>query len=263
MGRALAMQLASSGCHVAIADLDATGLAETASSVRACASVRCTEHALDVADRQAVEQFAEDVVAAHGQVNLVFNNAGVGLAATVAEMSDEDFHWLMNINFWGVVYGSKAFLPHLKAAGGGHIVNTSSIFGLISTPTQAAYHAAKFAVKGFTDTLRLELADSGIGVSCVMPGGVRTNIVRRSRFRIADNQAPTKEEVAAIFDRRAGLSSDEAARWILRGVSKNKARILVGWDAIGVGLLLRLIPVAYLRLISWGSRRAAAARSKT
>ena len=260
MGRSLAVQLASFGCHVAIAYLDPEALAETANQVRANSSIRCTEHPLDVADRHAVTQFAADVVAAHGRVNLVFNNAGVSLTATVEQMTQEDFEWLMNINFWGVVFGTQAFLPHIKATGRGHIVNTSSVFGLISTPTQGAYHAAKFAVKGFTDTLRIELAGSGVGVSCVVPGGVRTNIVRGGRYRIASNHAPTKEQVAAIFERRAGLSSDAAALWILRGVNKKKARILVGWDAIGIAFLLRLFPVAYLRAIAWLARRAEAAR---
>lgn len=256
MGRALAVALARRGCHVAIADVQVDGLAETCRSVNAAADVNCSTHLVDVADRAAVETFAADVVREHGRVNLIFNNAGVDVTATVEDMTYADFEWLVNINFWGVVHGTKAFLPHLRQAGEGHVINTSSLFGLMSVPTQSAYHAAKFAVKGFTDALRLELADTGIGVSCVMPGGVRTNIVRNARFRISDNLAPTQEEIVERFESRAGLSADEAADWILRGVARNKARILVGRDAQVAAFLLRLFPVSYLSFLTMMRRRS-------
>ena len=255
MGRALAVALAERGCHVAIADVHADGLDETRRRVQAVAGVRCSTHLVDVADRAAVEAFAADTVREHGGVDLIFNNAGVDVTATVEEMSYADFEWLVNINFWGVVHGTKAFLPYLRQAGQGHVVNTSSLFGLMSVPTQSAYHAAKFAVKGFTDSLRLELDDTDIGVSCVMPGGVRTNIVRNARFRISDNQAPTQDEVVERFESRAGLSSEQAAEWILRGVSRNKARILVGRDAQIAAFLLRVFPVSYLKFMTWMRRR--------
>ena len=146
--------------------------------------VKVTSQHLDVADRAAVYAWADQVVADHGKVNLIFNNAGVALGATVEAMSYEDFEWLMDINFWGVVYGTKAFLPHLKASGEGHVVNLSSVFGLISVPSQSAYNAAKFAVRGFTDTLRMELEIEGAPVSCttVHPGGIKTNIARNARM---------------------------------------------------------------------------------
>ena len=256
MGRGLALALASRGCHVAVCDVQADNLAETARQVEALGGVNCTSHVVDVADRFAVESFAADVAKAHGKVNMIFNNAGVTIAATVEDVAYDDFEWLMNINFWGVVYGTKAFLPYLREAGEGHVVNTSSLFGLMSSPTQSAYHSAKFAVKGFTDTLRIELAATDIGVSCVMPGGVKTDIVRSARFRISDNQAPTHEEVTQQFESLAGLTSDAAAEWILKGVQKNKARILVGRDAQVIAFLLRLFPVSYLRFIAWGQRRA-------
>lgn len=183
IGRALAEQLAGHGAHLALSDIDDTGLAET---VRRCEGrgVKVTSAHLDVADRAAVDAWAEAVAAEHGKVNLIFNNAGVALGATVEDMSIEDMTWLMNINFWGVVYGTKAFLPHLKAAGEGHIVNISSVFGLISIPTQSAYNAAKFAVRGFTDSLRIELDAMNCGVSCttVHPGGIKTNIARNARM---------------------------------------------------------------------------------
>jgi len=256
MGRGLALALARRGCHVAIADIGDDALAETARQVSAIGGVRCSTHRVDVADRQSVEAFAAEVVNVHGKVNLIFNNAGVSVTANLEDMPYDDFHWLMNINFWGVVHGTKAFLPYLRQAEEGHVVNTSSVFGLMSVPTQSAYHAAKFAVKGFTDALRLELAQTSVGVSCVMPGGVRTNIVRSGRFRISDNRAPTREEISERFERAAGLGADEAAEWILKGVRRNKARILVGRDAQTIAFLLRLFPVSYLRFIAWAQRRA-------
>ena len=262
MGRALAVALARRGCHVAVADVQGDELAETCKRVQCAAGINCSTHIVDVADRAAVEAFAADVVGEHGRVNLIFNNAGVDVTATVEDMSYADFEWLVNINFWGVVHGTKAFLPYLRQAGKGHVINTSSLFGLMSVPTQSAYHAAKFAVKGFTDSLRLELADSDIGVSCVMPGGVRTNIVRNARFRISDNEAPTQEEIVQRFESRAGLSSEEAADWILRGVQRNKARILVGRDAQVAAFLLRLFPVSYLDFLTWMRRRSDRGRQR-
>lgn len=267
MGRALAQQLASLGCHVAIADVNAEGLAETTALIKAqfanpeaaTASankdaVTVSSHILDVADRQAMEQFADDVVTAHGKVNMIFNNAGVSVTDSVAHMSDENFEWLMGINFWGVVYGTRAFLPRLCATEPGHIVNTSSIFGTIAVPGQSAYNASKFAVRGFTYALRMELADSHphLGVSCVQPGGVKTNIVNHSRYLPSDNQAPTKEEFAARFEAIAMLDSTQAAKQILKGVRKNRAQILVGKDARLLALLERILPVGYMRLIRKG-----------
>lgn len=183
IGRAVALELASRGCHLALSDVDEAGLAETA---RLCDGhgVELTHEIVDVADRGAVLTWADQVVADHGRVHLVVNNAGVALSYPVETMSFDDIEWLMGINFWGVVNGTKAFLPHLAAAGEGHIVNVSSVFGLIGIPGQSAYNAAKFAVRGFTDALRIELKSSGSPVSCttVHPGGVKTNIVRNARL---------------------------------------------------------------------------------
>ncbi len=254
MGRALAKQLSGYGCHVAIADINGDALAETARTLSG--GVRCTQHTLDVADREAVEAFAAEVAGQHGQVNLVFNNAGVAASGTLEVLPYEDFEWLMGINFWGVVYGCKAFLPHLREAGWGHLVNTSSLFGLISVPTQSAYHAAKFAVKGFTDSLSQELRDSPIRVSCVMPGGVKTNIVRSSRYVASDNQSPTKEELVTSFDSLARLTEDQAAAEILRGVARGRRRILVGNDARVLAALVRLLPERYMDLMAWLQARS-------
>ncbi|MDX1696141.1 MAG: SDR family NAD(P)-dependent oxidoreductase, partial [Ketobacteraceae bacterium] len=181
IGRATALMLAEQGCHLALSDVDEKGLLETASQV---SGVRCTHHIVDVADREAVYAWANQVFQEHGRINIIMNNAGVGLGDTVEQMKYEDFEWLMNINFWGVVYGTKAFLPYLKQSGEGHIINVSSVFGLIGVPTQSAYNAAKFAVRGFTESLReeLEIEDACVSATSIHPGGIKTNIARNSRL---------------------------------------------------------------------------------
>ena len=264
MGRALALALAGRGCHLALADLDEPGLAETVrlvSETAADQNLTVSRHLVDVADREAVERFAAEAASAHGKINLVFNNAGVSVTGLADQLPFEDFHWLMNINFWGVVHGSRAFLPYIREAGEGHIVNTSSVFGLFGIPSQSAYNASKFAVKGFTDALRVELDGEPVAVSCVMPGGVKTSIVSRSRYLLADNQAPTREEAAQRFQQYAGLTADQAAAQILVGVAQGRARILVGRDAKVLGVLLRIFPVAYLRFLAWLQRRERASRA--
>lgn len=247
IGQALAIALAEQDCSVAIADINQAGLRETVTRLPADATV--SKHDVDVADREQVEHFATDVAAQHGKVNLVFNNAGVSVTDTAAHISYEDFEWLMNINFWGVVYGSKAFLPFLEQADEAQIVNTASIFGVISVPTQSAYNASKFAVRGFTYALREELRDSHIGVSCIQPGGVKTNIIRASRYAPTDNVTETKDEFIDRFETVAQLSPEQAAKQILKGVLKNKAQILVGMDAKLLSLLERIFPVSYRRIL--------------
>jgi NADP-dependent 3-hydroxy acid dehydrogenase YdfG len=247
IGRALAVHLTGAGCAVALSDVDEAGLAET---VALCEGrgVKVTQQRVDVADRDAVFAWAEQVVAEHGKVNLIFNNAGVALSATVSEMAITDFEWLMNVNFWGVVHGTQAFLPHLKATGDGHVVNISSVFGLASIPSQSAYNAAKFAVRGFTDALRIELDVERCGVSAttVHPGGVKTNIAKNMR---GDHTA------AANFDRIARTTPERAAREILAGVAANRRRVLVGRDANVIDFLARLPGSLLHRLISFGARR--------
>lgn len=253
MGRALARRLVSSGCHVAISDVDEEGLAGTQKQLEEIKhdSVQVLSTRVDVSDRSAVEAWAADTATRLSRVNYVFNNAGVSVTGNVEALRLEDFEWLMNINFWGVVHGTQAFLPYLQAAHHGHVVNTASIFGIIAVPTQSAYNASKFAVRGFTEALRQELADSHIGVSCVCPGGVKTNIVKRSRYVPADNAAPTLESMAASFEELAGLTSDQAADIILQGMLKNKARILVGKDAQAIAWINRLLPVSYPKVLAW------------
>jgi NADP-dependent 3-hydroxy acid dehydrogenase YdfG len=182
IGRALALELAGRSCHLALCDVDEPRLEETAERCRAY-GVTVSAHPVDVAEASAVTAWAGETVATHGAVHLLVNNAGVGLVATVEEAKLEDLRWLMGVNYWGVVHGTKAFLPHLKASGDGHIVNLSSVFGLVSVPTQSAYNSAKFAVRGFSDTLRMELEIEGapVSVTTVYPGGVKTNIAAASR----------------------------------------------------------------------------------
>ncbi|MGA1371710.1 MAG: SDR family NAD(P)-dependent oxidoreductase [Pseudomonadales bacterium] len=259
MGRALAVRLAAEGCHLSLADVNLEGLAESVRQAEAEAArfgheIRCHQSRLDVIDADAFAAFAGAVIAQHGRVDLLFNNAGVALTGPFERVSPEDFRWLMDINFWGVVNGCRVFLPYLKQSPAAHIVNTSSVFGLISVPTQTAYHAAKFAVKGFTDSLRLELAETSVRVSCVMPGGVKTGIVRSSRVALGDNQGPTREEMAARFERYAALTPLDAADEILQGVRRGAPRILVGRDAKFLALLVRLFPVRYFDVLTRFSR---------
>ncbi|MBL6688965.1 MAG: SDR family NAD(P)-dependent oxidoreductase [Pseudomonadales bacterium] len=247
MGQWLAILLSRAGCHVAISDVNQTTLDETMKLLDS--SVNATSHVVDVADRSAMEAFAAEVNEKHGGINMIFNNAGVSVTGLAEQMPYEDIEWLMNINFWGVIHGCKSFLPFLREAKEAAIVNTSSIFGTIAVPSQSAYNASKFAVKGYTFALRTELADSHIGVSCVQPGGVKTNIVASSRFIPIDNQSETKEELTEMFERMAGKSAEEAAQIILDGVLRNKARILVGKDARVMAWVEKWFPTGYLRLM--------------
>jgi NAD(P)-dependent dehydrogenase (short-subunit alcohol dehydrogenase family) len=253
IGRALAVQLAGAGAHLALSDVDEAGLAGTVALCEG-AGVKVTSARLDVADRAAVEAWADAVAAEHGRVNLVFNNAGVALAAPIDLMSYDDFEWLMGINFWGVVYGTKAFLPHLRAADEGHVVNVSSVFGLLSIPTQSAYNAAKFGVRGFTDALRMELEIDGANVSAttVHPGGIKTNIARNARF---DPSLAGTGADAATFDRLAMTSPERAARVILAAVKADKRRVLIGPDARLFDLVSRLPAGLYQRVAVAGARR--------
>ena len=260
IGRALAQELARRGAHLALSDVDDVGLAETVALCEG-AGVKVSGARVDVADRDAVYAWANQVVAEHGTVNLVFNNAGVALGSTIEAMSYADFEWLMNINFWGVVHGTKAFLPHLKASGEGHIVNTSSVFGLISVPSQSAYNASKFAVRGFTDALRMELEIERAPVSCttIHPGGIKTNIAKNARFD--DSVAALAGDVdrmARSFEKMALTSADKAARQILAAVERNRRRALIGRDAKVVDALSRLPAGLYQRAVVLGGRLSSA-----
>jgi NAD(P)-dependent dehydrogenase (short-subunit alcohol dehydrogenase family) len=256
IGRALAQELARRGAHLAVSDIDEVGLAET---VALCEGrgVKVTSQRVDVADRDAVYAWAAQVVEDHGRVNLIFNNAGVALAATVDAMSYKDMEWLTSINFWGVVHGTKAFLPHLKASGEGHVVNLSSIFGLISVPAQSAYNAAKFAVRGFTDCLRMELALENCGVSAttIHPGGIKTNIARNARTDASAASLTGDTDFAADFEKIAMTTPEKAARQILTAVRRDRRRALIGPDAKVIDLVSRLPAGVYQRVLVAGAKR--------
>jgi NAD(P)-dependent dehydrogenase (short-subunit alcohol dehydrogenase family) len=257
IGRALARDLARSGAHLALSDIDDAGLAETVASCQGSGGKVTSAH-LDVADRTAVHAWADAVVAEHGKVNLIFNNAGVALGSTIEQMSYADVEWLMGINFWGVVYGTKAFLPHLKAAGEGHVINMSSVFGLVAIPSQSAYNAAKFAVRGFTDALRLELDIERCGVSCttVHPGGIKTNIARNARIDPSVSAlAGDPEKARRDFEKNFITTPEKAARQILVAVRQDKRRALIGPDAKLIDLAARLPAGIYQRVIAKGATR--------
>jgi NAD(P)-dependent dehydrogenase (short-subunit alcohol dehydrogenase family) len=254
IGRALADELARQGCELALSDVDAQGL-EQARAALSAAGAKVSAAQVDVADAVAVSAWAEQVAAQHGRVNLIANNAGVALNATIRHMTLEELDWLMSINFRGVVHGTKAFLPHLERAGRGHVVNVSSVFGLIGIPGQSAYNAAKFAVRGFTECLAMELAleRSPIGVSCVHPGGIKTAIVRNSRMGEHEPPDRSHREIVEAFDRIARTSAERAAKVIVAGVRRRRRRILIGFDARVLSALQRLAPVGYQRLVERGA----------
>lgn len=254
IGRGLAQDLADRGAHLALFEINAETLADTVADCQRRSDRTIKGYQLDVSDRKAVHDHADTVIADFGRVNLVVNNAGVGLMASIEEMTYEDLDWLVGINWWGVVHGTKAFLPHLIASGDGHLVNVSSAFGLVSAPTQSAYNATKFAVRGFTEALRQEMliAKHRVGVSCVHPGGIRTNIAKTSRA--AD---PSRvDELAAQFAKVTRTSPAHAAKTILNGVRKNHARILVGADAYLIDAVPRLLGSAYQDLNAFGIRHS-------
>ena len=260
MGRTLAIELARRGCHLALSDVNDTELVHTA-ELAGQHGVRVTLRKLDVADRAAVFAWADEVVRDHGRVNLVFNNAGVALTVPVEHAKITDFEWIMGINFWGVVNGTQAFLPHLKRAGEGHIVNTSSLFGLLATPTQGTYNASKFAVRGYTEALRqeLDMMKCGVSATCVHPGGIRTNIARDAKMDASiDKATGGKSEVArAKFDKLLNATSAEsAALQILRAVEGNQRRVLVGMDAKFLDKLVRVLGSAYQPLTTFFAKKS-------
>jgi len=261
MGRALALALARPGASLALCDVSTEALEEVAEEVRHLgADVLAVR--VDVAEREEVFAFAEATLARYGRVELVVNNAGVALSQTVEGMSWEDMRWIVDINFWGVVYGTKAFLPSMLARGAGHVVNVSSVFGLIGTPTQSAYNATKFAVRGFTEALRQEVEGTGVRVSCVHPGGIRTNIARNSRFYVAPGGSTDAERSHQMFARLARTTPEQAARTILDGVARGRDRILVGADAHVIDAVQRVFPVRYDRMVAAALRQAAPAEPR-
>jgi len=254
IGQALAYDLARRGAKLAISDIDATGLAETTKQLRIIGSpVHATT--LDVTDRAAVLSYADEVVSEFGGVNIVINNAGIAFTGDIEQMSFEQIERVMDVDFWGVVNGTKAFLPHLIASGDGHVVNISSLFGLLAVPGQSAYNAAKFAVRGFTEALRQEMLINGhpVRVTCVHPGGIKTNIVRNSD----SVDGVDKGALVDFFDNKlAKTSAASAARSIRRAVIGNRPRAVVGWDAKILDLFVRMAGPGYQRVVSLVAGRA-------
>lgn len=252
IGRALALELATRGARLALSDVDEVAAKDTAEACRS-RGAQAQHWQLDVADRDAFFAHAADVVGHFGTAQLLVNNAGVALHGAVDELTDADMRWLMEINYWGVVHGSQAFLPHLAASGDGQLANVSSLFGLVAVPMQAAYNASKFAVRGFTEALRQEVRLDGkpVTVSCIHPGGIKTSIARSARVTASQNS----DDTARTFDKLARTSPEKAARTILRGVARGRARILVGPDAWALAALPRLLGSRYEYVISSGARR--------
>jgi NAD(P)-dependent dehydrogenase (short-subunit alcohol dehydrogenase family) len=259
MGRSLAVLLAKRGCHVAISDVDEKNLAETA-RLAGAHGVKVTSKRVDVAKRAEVYAWADEVVADHGKCNLIFNNAGVAYASSVEGSEYEDAEWVVDINFWGVVYGTKAFLPHLRASGEGHVVNTSSLFGLLGFPGQSTYNATKFAVRGFTEALRIELdmMKAPVSATSVHPGGIKTNIARAARMNKSVMDFGVKDLASSHLqiEKQFRCTADNAAEIILRGVQRNDRRVLVGTDARIYDLVQRLVPSSYQWIVIKAARFA-------
>ncbi|HEU5265439.1 MAG TPA: SDR family NAD(P)-dependent oxidoreductase [Jatrophihabitans sp.] len=254
IGRALALELARRGARLAVSDIDTVGLAATGRQVRIIGA-EVHETRLDVTDRAAVLRYADEVAGHFGAVHLVINNAGIAFTGDVEELSFEQLERVMDVDFWGVVNGTKAFLPHLIASGDGHVVNISSVFGLLSVPGQGAYNAAKFAVRGFTEALRQEMLVNGhpVRVTCVHPGGVKTAIARNAGSVASRDHATDAEH----FDTKlARMSPDAAATSIVRAVARNRPRAVVGLDAKLLDLLVRVTGSGYQRIVALAARRA-------
>jgi short-subunit dehydrogenase len=252
IGRALAVELAARGADLALADRDEAGLQSVAADIAKASRQKISLHRIDVSDGEQVAVFAREAIAAHPRLNILINNAGVSLLGLFHEIDQAQMEWLFNINFWGAVYSTRAFLPHLSSQPAAHIVNVSSIFGIMAPPGQTAYSAAKFALRGFSEALRheLQIFQSPVRLSVVHPGGIKTNIVRNSRTGsgITDNErhAQTIERFGAI----ARTSPRDAALRIIKGIEKNQPRILIGSDARFMDLLQRFRPATYWNVMA-------------
>jgi NADP-dependent 3-hydroxy acid dehydrogenase YdfG len=259
IGRALALNLAAKGARLALSDVDETGLAETVALATSAGATDVHSGRLDVADRDAMGRYALDVVQHFGRVNVVINNAGVALAGDFTDLEYPDIDWLIGVNLHGVINGTKEFLPHLIASGDGHLVNLSSLFGLISMPGQSMYNATKYAVRGMTEALREEMLIAGhpVGVTSVHPGGIKTAIARNARVSAKEDKAATSE----LFDKKlARMTPEKAAEIIVTGIEKNRARVLVGIDAHALHQMGRLLGSRYQDVVALASKRVLPAK---
>ena len=260
IGQALALELGRSGAKLAISDVDLEGLAVTEARLKAIGAPVKADR-LDVTEREAFELYADAVKAHFGKVNQIYNNAGIAYTGDVEVSSYKDIERVMDVDFWGVVNGTKAFLPHLMESGDGHVVNVSSLFGIFSVAGQAAYNAAKFAVRGFTEALRQEMVAGKrpVKVTTVHPGGIKTAIARNSRVSAKENQAAT----ADFFDKKlAKMTPERAAEIIVRGILKNKARVLVGLDAHAIHTAAKLAGSRYQDVVALGAGKVLPPKTK-
>ena len=259
IGRALALELAARGCDLALADRDEAGLQQVAAEIAKAHQRKVSTHRVDVGDPGQIAEFAEAASAAHPGLNIVINNAGVALLGQFSEIEQAQMDWLFNINFWGTVHGTRAFLPILAKQREAHIVNLSSIFGIIAPPGQTAYSAAKFAVRGFSESLRHELAmaNSSVRLSVVHPGGVATSIVRNSRTGTGVTDNARRAQSIDRFDAVAKTTPPVAAQRIILGIEKNQPRILIGSDAWYMDLLQRFRPATYWAVLARRLEKAA------
>jgi len=250
IGRALAIGLATRGCDLALADRDEAGLAKVTAEIGS--KVKVSTHLVDVGEPAQIVSFAQAALAAHPSLNIVVNNAGVALLGQFHEIDQAQMDWLFNNNFWGVVHSTRAFLPHLASRPEAHVVNVSSIFGIVAPPGQTAYAAAKFAVRGFSESLRheLQMANSPVRLSVVHPGGILTNIVRNSRAGSGLTDSACRAQSIERFDQIARTTPKDAALTIIAGVERNKPRILIGSDARMMDILQRLRPATYWAVLS-------------
>ncbi len=249
IGRALALLAAGNGALLAISDWNEESLAESVDLLKAAGVRELRSDVVDVSDRASVGAWATGVVEQFGRVNMLVNNAGVTVTGDFEEMSYEDFDWIVGVNFDGVVNGTKEFLPHLIASGDGHLINLSSLFGLVSMPGQTAYNATKYAVRGFTEALREEMLINGhpVGVTCVHPGGIKTGIARNGRKTAGEDAAA----IDSYFDEKlARMTPEKAAQIIIRGALKGKARVLVGIDAHAMHHLAKLTGSRYQDIVA-------------
>jgi NADP-dependent 3-hydroxy acid dehydrogenase YdfG len=248
IGQALAVELGRSGAKLAISDVNTEGLADTEKQLRAI-GVPVKVDRLDVTEREAFLLYADEVKDHFGVVHQIYNNAGIAFTGDVQVSAFKDIERVMDVDFWGVVNGTKAFLPHLIASGDGHVINVSSLFGIFSVPGQSAYNAAKFAVRGFTESLRQEMLQSGhpVAVTTVHPGGIKTGIARNGTAA----EGLDADELAKMFDKKLAKTTPErAAKIILTAVQKKKARVLVGADAKVLDVIVRITGSGYQRLFS-------------
>lgn len=245
IGRALAIELAQRGCDLALADRDEAGLKALAAEIGPARKVSI--HRVDVGEADDIAQFASEAISAHSALGIVVNNAGVALMGSFEEIDQAQMDWLFDINFWGVVHGTRAFLPHLKTRSEAHIVNVSSIFGIVAPPGQSAYAAAKFAVRGFSESVRHELgvAGSPVKLSVVHPGGVATAIARNARTGVGVTDNARRVQSIERFETAAKTTPKDAALRIIRGIERNEPRILIGNDARFIDLLQRFRPGTY------------------